>query len=357
MCWRPALRRIGASLGLPATAILLHAVGQELVQQGKLAAALAHYGDSLERLPPTHPHVASTRTALGQLLTRVGRHADAIDHLQEALRLKSAVFNQGHPYVAYSLVALGEALFAGERHAEALDALGRALPVLERRAGALSPRTLACHLFLGRTHTALGNADAARSHIDRVLASANFGLGDPRLLGLARWSLGQLEHLQGRPTEALARFRRAVTELEPLLGAHHPDFLALLHDYGRALHRAGDHEGALVAFGRCLEGHRANTSTETQAAATIINALGQAHYSLGRFPQALENYHQAFEIRQRCLGPDHPQTIISRFNCGTVMRQLGDPFGLAEMESAAERLEELLGADHPHVQMTRGWLR
>ena len=344
-------------MGLPATAILLHAVGQELCQQGQLDAALAHYESALARVPPGHAHVPSLRTALGQLLARLGRHAEAAEHLTEALRLKASAFNAGHPYIAFTLVALGESLHALERHAEAQDAYTRALPVLERRFGPLSPRALACHLALGRLHAARGEAEAARAHIDRILASANFGLGDARQLGLAQHTLGQIAHLQGRPAEALAHLRRALTELEPVLDPQSPDLLALLHDYGRALHRSGDHDGALAAFSRALAGQRAAHGSETAAAATLLNAIGQVLYTQGKLGPALEHYHQAFELRQRILGPDHPQTITSRFNCGTAMRQLGDPFGRAEMESAAESLTELLGPDHPHVRALQGWLR
>ena len=61
--------------------------------------------------------------------------------------------------------------------------------------------------------------------------------------------------------------------------------------------------------------------------------------------------------RQRTLGADHWQTATSRFNCGTAMRELGDPWGLTEMQSAADTLERLLGQNHPHVIATRSWLR
>jgi tetratricopeptide (TPR) repeat protein len=344
-------------LGLPATAILLHAVGQELAQQGRLDAALVHYSEALERMPPAHPHIASVRSALGELLARQGRHREAAEQLEEALRLMAGAVSPSHPFTAFTLAALATALQPLERYTEAVDAWSRALPVLERRLGAWSPRALAAHLALGRLYAAVGDPESALPHIERVLASANFGLGDARLLGLAQLTLGQIANLQGRPADALARFRRALGELDPHLSPGDPDLLLLLHDYGRTLHRAGDHEAALELFTRSLEGHLAAGSAETPAAATIHNALGQVYYSLGRFAQALERYHQSFDIRQRHLGPRHPQTVTARFNWGTAMRQLGDLFGLAEMEAAAEDLEEILGADHPQVLATRAWLR
>ena len=39
------------------------------------------------------------------------------------------------------------------------------------------------------------------------------------------------------------------------------------------------------------------------------------------------------------------------------MRELGDPWGQTEMQSAADTLERLLGPQHPHVLATRSWLK
>jgi tetratricopeptide (TPR) repeat protein len=119
----------------------------------------------------------------------------------------------------------------------------------------------------------------------------------------------------------------------------------------------GDARAALSAFQQNLDGLRAALGEQHPRVASSLNAIGQVHYSEGNFAAALEHYRQAHELRQRILGPDHWQTATSRFNCGTALRELGDPRGQAEMQTAADTLERLLGAEHPHVQATRSWLR
>ncbi|HEY0134575.1 MAG TPA: tetratricopeptide repeat protein, partial [Nannocystis sp.] len=162
---------------------------------------------------------------------------------------------------------------------------------------------------------------------------------------------------QGQYDDSVSAYRRALELLTRSLGGGHEDTLAVLLDLGRALHRLGDPAGALAAFQQNLDGVRATAGSEHPRVAGTLNAIGQVHYSQGDFKAALDHYHQALEIRQRTLGPDHWQTATSRFNCGTAMRELGDPWGQTEMQSAADTLERLLGPQHPHVLATRSWLR
>lgn len=343
-------------MGLPNTAIVVHAVGQELLQRGRLDDALTYYRGRLAGLPVEHPLRPSVLTAIGQLLRRKGDHAAAIEHLQRALEAKREAISASHPFIAFTLMELGEAYLAADLQVEALDTFTRALPVLERRLGALHPQTIAAHLALARLLASAGQIAEARVHADKVLETEIYGLGNAIQIGMANALAAHLAYQEGDLDGAISRFQAALTELEPL-GDADPEVLGVLHDLGRALHRRGDGPAARRAFERCLEGYRASVGSEHPATAMILNAIGQVLYSEGRYQEALERYHQALAIRQRVLGVDNPQTITTRFNCGTAMRQLGDPFGLEEMHAAVETLEELLGPDHPQVQATRAWLR
>ena len=343
-------------MGLPNTAIVVHAIGQELAQRGRLDAAVAHYRQAIAGLPSKHPLIPSVMTALGQILAAQGEHRDAIVHFRAGLRGKAGAVSKSHPFTAFTLMDLGASHLAAEEHAEALDAYRRAMPVLDRRLGALNPRTISGHLALGRLLALSGEVAEAKLHIDKVLETEMFGLGNAAQIGMAYATLGQIVYQQGLLDQAIGHFQQALTELEDLDDSD-PDILSVLHDLGRAYHRKGESERALEIFERCLDGYRGSVGSEHTGTATILNAMGQVLYAMGDYQGALDRYHQALEIRQRVLGARHPQTITSRFNCGTAMRKLGDPFGGEEMESAVEALEEILGHDHPHVKATRSWLR
>jgi len=343
-------------VALPNTAIVLHAVGQELVQHGKLDAALAHYRQAIAGLPSSHPHIPSVMTALGQILLAQGEAEPAIQHLRAGLRGKREAVSKSHPFTAFSLMDLGDAYVTTEQSAEALDAYSKAMPVLDRRLGPLNRKTIACHLALGRLLAPTGQLEEAKQHIDKVLASEMYGLGNAEQIGIAYATLGSIVYHQGDLDRAIGHFQQALAELSDLPDSN-AEVLSVLRDLGRAYHRKGESERALETFGRALTGYRDALGDEYSGTATTLNAMGQVLYAQGKHQAALDRYHQALEIRQRALGAEHPQTITSRFNCGTAMRKLGDPFGLEEMESAVEALEELLGHDHPHVKATRSWLR
>ncbi|HEY8375943.1 MAG TPA: tetratricopeptide repeat protein [Nannocystis sp.] len=350
----------------PQTAIALHAIGQELRRQARYDEALHHYRQALAvqraSLGAVHPHTASTLTAIGQLLHLLGRYAEALDHHRQALAIKREHLGPNHIYTANSLFDIGQSLQASGQRNEARSVYNKALAIQQRALGPHHPRTIATQIALAEVMLADGHFADALAHFRAVLAALEQqSRGDDaepdRRLIVVLVGIGQALYQQNQHAEAITHFERALALAEPLSDAHLEDTLAILYDLGRARSRAGDTDGALVAFRRNLDGLRASHGNEHVKVAATLNAIGQVHYSRGDYRAALQHYQQALEIRQRLLGPDHWQTVSTRFNCGTARRELGDPDGRAEMEAAAAALERLLGPQHPHVLATKSWLR
>jgi tetratricopeptide (TPR) repeat protein len=336
------------------TAIALHAVGQELRRQGKHDQALEHYNRALALqrmiLGAKHPYTASTLTAIGQMLHILGNHSAALDHHRQALAIKREFLGPGHVFTANTLFDLGRTLQALDQKTDALASFARALTVQ--------------HKVLGPHHA---RTAATQQAIAEILQSAGPLRRGPQLRprrprgARAPRRPGQRPHRPGpRHRSARSSTSRASTPRpSPTCAApsscssstaarSHDDTLSALQlDLGRVLHRLGDAPAALSAFRRNLDGLRASLGSEHPRVAGTLNAIGQVHYGQGNYKAALEHYHQALEIRQRTLGPDHWQTATSRFNCGTAMRELGDPWGQTEMQSAADTLERLLGPNTP----------
>ena len=53
------------------------------------------------------------------------------------------------------------------------------------------------------------------------------------------------------------------------------------------------------------------------------NNLGAAYQAAGRLDEAIPLYEQALAVRERVLGPDHPRTLTSRNNLANVYRAAG----------------------------------
>ncbi len=222
-----------------------------LHRQGRLAEALDLYRVALEEVPQAAPAGASAHHGAGLALAAMGRHPEALEHLQAACRLRpawaAAHFNRG-----LVLRALGrrEEALAAYREAASLDPglveapfnagnllreLGRREEALAAYAEALARRpTYAAAranradvlLALGRPREALEEAEAALALDPRCKeAWVNRGLALDRL---------------GREREALASYERAA--------ALAPAFAAPWVNAGDVLLRQGRAEQAALCF-------------------------------------------------------------------------------------------------------------
>jgi len=89
-------------------------------------------------------------------------------------------------------------------------------------------------------------------------------------------------------------------------------------------------------------------TTDPELKAQMMYVMGDVYYNLGLYPRAQILLQQAMEIRQRILGPEHPDTLRSVSFLANVMEAEGD---YAEAEKLdRETLDEqrrVLGAEHP----------
>ncbi|MFI9384141.1 tetratricopeptide repeat protein, partial [Kutzneria sp. NPDC052558] len=69
---------------------------------------------------------------------------------------------------------------------------------------------------------------------------------------------------------------------------------------------------------------------------------------------AIAELERLLEDRQRVLGADHPDTLVTRGNLASWRAEAGDVAGaIAELERLLEDRQRVLGADHPSTLLTR----
>ncbi len=82
--------------------------------------------------------------------------------------------------------------------------------------------------------------------------------------------------------------------------------------------------------------------------ATSLNNLGYLLQAMGNLAEARPYYERALAINEKALGPDHPDTATSLNNLGALLDSMGN---LAEARPYYERAlairEKALGPDHP----------
>ena len=155
------------------------------------------------------PDSAEYRAFLGGAYLEIGRFADAIPHLEAAIRL-----DDRH---ARAHADLGTALMAQERLQEALAHL--------QRAASLAPKDESMQFNLGNGLKASGRPAEAAAAYARAL-SLNPDFAD------ARVNLGVLLFSAGRAREALAHLERAA-QLRPNSAVIHTNYASVLAASGR----------------------------------------------------------------------------------------------------------------------------
>jgi tetratricopeptide (TPR) repeat protein len=96
---------------------------------------------------------------------------------------------------------------------------------------------------------------------------------------------------------------------------------------------------------------------ESEPAAFLANWTGYYLHFLANYSQARPYFQRALAIREKALGPDHPDTATSLNNLGALLDSMGN---LAEARPYYQRAlairEKALGPDHPDTALSYWWL-
>jgi eukaryotic-like serine/threonine-protein kinase len=96
-------------------------------------------------------------------------------------------------------------------------------------------------------------------------------------------------------------------------------------------------------------------SGDERAAAESLHILGNLYFSMGEHEQARTYLERALELRQKLLGPRHPEVASSLNALSGVLYAMGDyPQARVLTERTLALRRELLGAEHPEVASTLG---
>lgn len=89
--------------------------------------------------------------------------------------------------------------------------------------------------------------------------------------------------------------------------------------------------------------------------ASLKHTLANLYKTLGKFPEAIALEELALEIRQRELGPDHPDTLTSIDTLGTMFEEKGEvPKAEAKYRQAYEARIRVFGKDHSDTLNSMG---
>ena len=336
----------------------------------------------------------ATLNAKVEQLFKAGKFADALPVARMAAQTAEKQHGPDHLAVTGPLLILAEVLGGLDRVPEGEPFERRALAIREKVLGPNHPDTAAAVLALGGTFEQTNRLVEAEQFYQRGLAIYQAALGpDHPDVGSSLNNLAELYERQGRYAEAEPLYKRALAIREKALGPDHPDVGTLAQQPGLALPGPGplrrgraalqarlairekalgpDHPdvGTLAQQpGRAVPAPRAATprpSRSTSARSpsarrrwgptTPMSAPRSTTWpgcttAQGRYAEAEPLYKRALAIREKALGPDHPDVGTSLNNLAVLYQAQGR---YAEAEPLYKRAlairEKALGPDHPDV--------
>ncbi|WP_137991187.1 serine/threonine-protein kinase [Streptomyces vilmorinianum] len=99
---------------------------------------------------------------------------------------------------------------------------------------------------------------------------------------------------------------------------------------------------------------RATPSPELLAVLASRHKAGLSLGRLGRWDEAADVHRSVAEVRERVLGPDHPDTLASGYEVGFTLSRLARPAdALRAFTRVTEGRERVLGPDHPDTLAAR----
>jgi serine/threonine protein kinase/tetratricopeptide (TPR) repeat protein len=292
----------------------------EAADDAELLASIGHIAAEILRSVETGAERDLVTTMVGEKGSRdpeaVRAYVDGLsrlyqgDNIEAAARLRSAI--ETDPGFAMACTYLGEALTNLGREEEAAEWLSRAVEL----SGSL-PRTDS--LFVAaRQALAAGEPSRAIEALDQLTTLLPNNLGAFYELALAHELVGNWEEA----TENLER----VVELDPKFGA-------ALFALGRVQIKKGSSEKALEYLTGALSHNILSGNREGEA--TVLNAIGLAHFYLDRHDDALRHYRQSLDIK-KAIGDERGMSATLS-NMAVVYQVRGD------FDRSVATYEEALG--------------
>lgn len=235
----------------------------------------------------THPEVARSVRALGQIALGETKLEQAKTYLERALEHQSQSLGDDHPEVAETLFALGDTFLALEDFRSSEERYRRALEILEEHYGTSDIRTARGWTALAGLYETRQQWSRAQPLLDRAVESVESVLG-PSHLEVADLLLRSAEVylISGAWDEASLPLQRAEDIRKEKLGEDHPAVARVLKLKGDLFLALGDIVGARRLFSKADQLISSYHGAESVERLPYRLALAGALRELDEFEQA-----------------------------------------------------------------------
>jgi CHAT domain-containing protein/tetratricopeptide (TPR) repeat protein len=272
-----------------------------------------------------------TRTSnVSEILLRMGAaHTEEGDD-DEALRLFGEAESierslPGHPRLADVLVGKGSAVWGQGRYDQAIEVLEEAVRLLEGGGKARRRTLAAAYVNLGVAYWSKSDYDEALVFYEKALPLQVAALGEAhQYVGLIHFNLATLHFKRADYDEAIASAEAALRILVAALGEKNSMVVQTYNILGVALTQKGDVDRGLPVLQKALGLQLSLSKEVNRDAAVIYSSLAEAYRAKGDLTRADRTFREALAIDTRIHGERHPDIAEDFVNLGELYLRKGD---------------------------------
>ncbi|EPX60673.1 hypothetical protein D187_001322 [Cystobacter fuscus DSM 2262] len=306
---RAVLERMGGDARIEA--FVTNALGAILMREDKTADALENFRQVValrQKVYSTeHPEVAAAYNNLGAAFTKAGRFPEAREALSHAQQLYSKTLGPHHLETGNALHNLG---ILAQKTADEEAAVGYFQGALEAREVGSQRETLdvaMTHATLGASYCHLRDHARCLSANERALDIRRKILGPEHTdVATSLVDVAGALHALGRLDEALEYYQRALRIAEAAEEPVPYQLINPLSGIGEVLLTQGKRAESLSYLQRALALAEKNEADEIWALSTVVEDLGDWYLKGGQHRQALQYYQRALALDEKRLSARHP---------------------------------------------------
>jgi serine/threonine-protein kinase len=275
---------------------------------------------------------------LGSLYRSLGKLGPADSLLRTALAGRRALYGPSHPSVASSLVALGELRIAQAEYDSAEALMRNALDIARRTLSPSDP-------IVGKATTALGQALYDKGAYDKAVPVLEEAIrlqtrGDTASPGLATaiTDLANTYFYLGKFALSDTLNQRALAIDKHLYGPRHAYVADVLINLGAIRFEWAKYPEAERYYREALDINRAWYGPDHPETASSLTALGRCLASEQKLVEAATVLRQALEVSERVYGPVHPRVASALNEYSRVKQSEGK---LDEAEAGFTRMADI----------------
>jgi tetratricopeptide (TPR) repeat protein len=294
---------------------------------------------------------AAIRLTIGDAYRALGRYPEAQQHLERALRLRTAKLGADHPDTLTSKSDLAILYWSQGQYAKAEPLFKEVLQGQTAKLGAEHPETLASKSDLAMLYQKQGQYAKAEPLLKEALEghTAKLGANHPDTL-TSKNNLAALYYSQGQYAKAELLYKEVLEGRTAKLGTDHPDTLGSEHNLASLYRVQGQYAKAEPLFKEVLQGFTAKLGADHPDTLTSENNLAELYQAQGQYAKAESLLKEVLQGQTAKLDADHPETLRTKSNLASLYLAQRE-YAKAEplLKEVLQGFTAKLGADHPYT--------